>query len=116
MELPQLRFCDTCTLSLGEALHYLHLNRSLLFTPASLVPLEDRSASALKQTTQRPHIFDGSGHMSSVYLEMAVEKDKKMTEAWKADADSILIFVSISLQCHSPTDLMAHRLVYSLRP
>lgn len=31
-----------------------------------------------------------------MYLEMAVEEDKMMTEAWKADADAILIFVSIS--------------------
>ena len=51
-----------------------------------------------------------------MYLEMAVEEDKRMTEAWKADADGILIFVSIRLLCYSPTEIMAHRLVYSLRP
>lgn len=30
-----------------------------------------------------------------MYLEMAVEEDKKMTEAWKADADGILIFTGL---------------------
>lgn len=28
-----------------------------------------------------------------MYLELATEEDKKMTENWKADADGILIFV-----------------------
>ena len=36
---------------------------------------------------------DGSGPIFSLYLEMAAEEDKKMTENWKEDADSILIFV-----------------------
>ena len=30
-----------------------------------------------------------------MYLEMAEEEDKKMTENWKADADGILIFVRL---------------------
>ena len=34
-----------------------------------------------------------------MYLEMAEEEDKKMTENWKADADGILIFVRL---CSSP--------------
>ena len=38
---------------------------------------------------------DGSGHIFSMYLEMATEEDKKMVEDWKADADGILIFVRI---------------------
>jgi hypothetical protein len=29
-----------------------------------------------------------------MYLEKAEEEDKKMAERWKADADSILVFVS----------------------
>ena len=45
-----------------------------------------------------------------------MEEDKRMTEAWKADADGILIFVSIRLLCFSSTELMAYRLVYSLQP
>jgi hypothetical protein len=36
---------------------------------------------------------DGSGHIFSMYLEMATEEDKKMAENWKDDADGILIFV-----------------------
>ena len=39
---------------------------------------------------------DGSGHIFSMYLEMATEEDKKMVENWKADADGILIFVRLS--------------------
>jgi Family of unknown function (DUF6535) len=31
-----------------------------------------------------------------MYLKMAEEEDKKMTERWEADADGILIFVSAS--------------------
>jgi hypothetical protein len=38
---------------------------------------------------------DGSGHIFSMYLEMATEEDKKMVENWKADADGILIFVRL---------------------
>jgi hypothetical protein len=30
-----------------------------------------------------------------MYLEMAGEEDKKLAESWKADADSILVFVRI---------------------
>ena len=32
-----------------------------------------------------------------MYLGMAEEEDKKMTESWKADADGILIFVGLGL-------------------
>ena len=49
-----------------------------------------------------------------MYSEMAVEEDKKTTEAWKADADGILIFVSIPIVLFF-TKLMEHRLDYSLR-
>ena len=51
----------------------------------------------LNHATERPHLFDGAGHIFSMYSEMAVEEDKKTTEAWKADADGILIFVSIPI-------------------
>src|SRR5260221_3195871 len=37
---------------------------------------------------------DGSGPLFSMYLQLAGEEDKKMTENWKGDADGILIFVS----------------------
>ena len=29
-----------------------------------------------------------------MYLQLAEDEDKKMTESWKGDADGILIFVS----------------------
>jgi len=39
-----------------------------------------------------------------MYLQMAAEEDKKMTDNWKADADGILIFVS----SHSISDIPTH--------
>ncbi|KAN0140473.1 hypothetical protein V8E53_001682 [Lactarius tabidus] len=48
---------------------------------------------------QAPHgvstFVDGSGHIFSMYLEMATEEDKKMVENWKADADGTLIFTGL---------------------
>ena len=41
-----------------------------------------------------PVFVDGSGPLFSMYLQLAGEEDKKMTENWKGDADGILIFVS----------------------
>ncbi|KAI9445699.1 hypothetical protein BJY52DRAFT_1194157 [Lactarius psammicola] len=41
------------------------------------------------------NFVDGSGPIFSMYLEMASEEDKKMTERWKADADGILIFTGL---------------------
>ncbi|KAN0140391.1 hypothetical protein V8E53_001600, partial [Lactarius tabidus] len=38
---------------------------------------------------------DGSGHIFSMYLELATEEDKKMAENWKDDADGILIFTGL---------------------
>ena len=32
-----------------------------------------------------------------MYMEMAEEEDKKMTESWKADAEGILVFVRLYL-------------------
>ena len=48
---------------------------------------------------------DGSGHIFSMYLEMATEEDKKMVESWKADANGILIFVRLYslIGCFMPT-------------
>ncbi|KAH8980245.1 hypothetical protein EDB86DRAFT_3088031 [Lactarius hatsudake] len=41
------------------------------------------------------NFVDGSGPIFSMYLEMASEEDRKMTEGWKADADGILIFTGL---------------------
>ena len=52
--------------------------------------------SAPSQAHPRVSDFaDGSGHIFSMYLEMATEEDKKMVEDWNADADGILIFVRL---------------------
>ncbi|KAF8257263.1 hypothetical protein EI94DRAFT_1818438 [Lactarius quietus] len=51
--------------------------------------------SAQNKTTQEADFIDGSGPIFSMYMEMATEEDKKMAEAWKADADGILIFTGL---------------------
>ena len=77
----------------------LYSYRSHLIPPAStggghLYPPQ----SAPAQPPQGASNFsDGSGHIFSMYLDMATEEDKKMTDNWKADADGILIFVRLSL-------------------
>ncbi|KAN0139098.1 hypothetical protein V8E53_003100 [Lactarius tabidus] len=52
--------------------------------------------SAPNQASRNVSDFvDGSGHIFSMYLDMATEEDKKMVENWKADADGILIFTGL---------------------
>ena len=58
------------------------------------------------------NFVDGSGPIFSMYLEMATEEDKKITENWKADADGILIFVCLS-EFRASQRLNGHRPVYS---
>jgi len=48
---------------------------------------------------------DGSGPLFSMYLQLAGEEDKKMTENWKGDADGILIFVSRHSTCGTSTHI-----------
>ena len=56
------------------------------------------SRSVQNHTPQGESGFvDSSGPIFSMYMEMAEEEDKKLTESWKADADGILIFVRIYL-------------------
>jgi hypothetical protein len=42
---------------------------------------------------------EGSGALFSMFLTLAGEQDKNMTENWKGDADSILVFVSRHSTC-----------------
>ncbi|KAF8261751.1 hypothetical protein EI94DRAFT_762847 [Lactarius quietus] len=48
-----------------------------------------------KATKGESNFIDGSGPIFTMYMEMATEEDKKMAEAWKADADGILIFTGL---------------------
>ncbi|KAF8257256.1 hypothetical protein EI94DRAFT_1759542 [Lactarius quietus] len=48
-----------------------------------------------KATPGEANFIDGSGPIFSMYMEMATEEDKKMAEAWQADADGILIFTGL---------------------
>ena len=86
------------------------LSLSPLFLPAP--PIEIGNDQYPPQSTQKlaPHgtsdVVDGSGPIFSMYMEMATEEDKKMVENWKADADGILIFVSLSSNLMHHTDSM----------
>jgi hypothetical protein len=44
---------------------------------------------------------DSSGKLWSIYLAEAEKEDKELTEAWKGEADSILVFVSKCSCIHS---------------
>ena len=83
---------------IGE-FYFSHTAPSLFlpFSTAAIAPLGSHPYPPQSAPAQAPegssHFFDGSGPIFSMYLEMAAEEDKKMTENWKADADGVLIFV-----------------------
>ena len=70
-----------------------------------MVPL----ASLTPRPGHPPHgesVFaDSSGPLFSMYLQLAGEEDKKVTENWKGDADGILIFVSRYSMCGASTQI-----------
>jgi hypothetical protein len=41
---------------------------------------------------------DSSGKLWSMYLTETEKEDKEITERWKGEADSILVFVSVNIQ------------------
>ena len=43
------------------------------------------------------NFIDGSDHFFTMYTKITGEEDKKMVDRWQAEADGILIFVSLSL-------------------
>ena len=45
---------------------------------------------------------DPSGKLWSMYLAEAEKEDKELTEAWKGEADSILVFVRFFLALSTP--------------
>ena len=47
---------------------------------------------------------DPSGKLWSMYLAEAEKEDKELTEAWKGEADSILVFVSENALTSSTSD------------
>ena len=46
------------------------------------------------------HFQDGSRQLFSIYMEIGEKQDEKTAERWKADADVILIFVSLCVAIH----------------
>ena len=47
---------------------------------------------------------DPSGRLWSMYLAEAEKEDKELTEAWKSEADSILVFVRSFHTLSTPID------------
>ncbi len=79
------------------------------FSPATSASIGGHKYPPQSAPTQSPQgvssLADGSGPIFSMYLEMASEQDEKMAENWKADAEGILVFVSLYLliSCFTPT-------------
>ncbi|KAI0249955.1 hypothetical protein BJV78DRAFT_624418 [Lactifluus subvellereus] len=59
---------------------------------------------------------DGSGPLFAMYLNMADEEDQKMDERWKAEAQCIILFVSVLSALYMPRQPKCRRLVCSLLP
>jgi hypothetical protein len=57
----------------------------------------DKHPRSAWQTSQ----VDGSGHLFSMYVDVASEKDTDMAKSWKGDADGILVFVSLDITLFS---------------
>ena len=43
---------------------------------------------------------DSSGKLWSIYLDEADDQDEEMTEYWLGEADSILVFVSVTISSY----------------
>jgi hypothetical protein len=75
-----------------------HFSIPAILTPPSQIADDRQYIPLSTQNQPSPNastFVDGSGHIFSMYLDMATEEDKKMVESWKADADGILIFVRL---------------------
>ena len=59
---------------------------------------------------------DSDKEMWTIYMKQVKEYDKRMTVAWKEDANGILVFVSRSLLIPPSIAITAKRPVFSLRP
>jgi hypothetical protein len=60
-------------------------------------PPQSARQNRASQPEGQSDFIDGSGPIFSMYMEMAEEEDKKLAKSWKADADSILVFVRLYL-------------------
>jgi hypothetical protein len=64
---------------------------------ATATPHNDQPAGididAAKLADAEAVLPNGSGGLYSIYLDGAKVEDQKMAEGWKAEADSILVFV-----------------------
>ena len=69
-------------------------------------PLGDTLTRRILYETQqygalRSDPTNGSDALFSMYLDRAIEDDKKMVEGWKSNADGILISVSLQITSHT---------------
>ena len=72
-----------------------------------------RSGMCISNLDQQNHVLihalgdnygDSAGRLWSMYLTEAEKEDKELTEAWKGEADSILVFVRFYSTLSSPID------------
>ena len=59
--------------------------------------------SAPEYQAMGPDRPDPSEALFSMYLDRAIEDDKKMVERWKGTTDGILVFVSLQVASHTST-------------
>ena len=94
-----------------------HLSARALCSPPSLATPTDadwaQNGASQPKGQSDFRVLDGSGQIFSMYLEMAEEEDKKMTESWKADAEGVLVFVRLCLLVPYFKLTPIGRLVYS---
>lgn len=64
--------------------------------PGAYPPRPEQAQTSQKASEFEPH--DSSGPLFSMYLELAEEEDLTIAERWRADARSILVFVSPHIQ------------------
>ena len=66
-----------------------------------------QSAESNTLDSKRPEHGDlGPEALFSMYLDRAIEDDKKMVEGWKSNTDGILIFVSLHITSHASTYIL----------
>jgi hypothetical protein len=64
---------------------------------AAQVPTTARVPTAAQVPNAAQEDLDNESEMWNMYLEEVKEEDNRITDAWKEDASSIVVFVSLSL-------------------
>jgi hypothetical protein len=81
----------------------LHIDSQTGVVDNDLEQLKSASGQpTLPPSQNEPDFGDSSGRFFSIYSRISEEEDKKMTDRWQTDADSMLIFVSPCVGVHKP--------------